>query len=454
MTDALTAELRALVGEAHVLDDPQLTAPYGSDWTGRWERTPRLVIRPGTTDEVAHAVRACSDAGVPVVPQGGNTGLVGGSVPHEHEAVLSLRRLDRLGTVQPLDRTVTVGAGATLAAVQAHVRPHGLAVGVDLAARSQATLGGMVATNAGGVHVLAHGMMRAQVRGVEAVLADGRVLRRLGGLEKDNVGYDLPGLFAGSEGTLAVITGVTLRLVDEPAHRVVALCALDGWRAAVELTARARREVRGLVAAEAVSAEALELVIETAGLPPPFEATPGCALLLEVAGPEEPTDELAAVVERAADDLDVGEVAVGTDARDRARLWAYREHITEGLEARGVPVKLDVTLPPRELAGFVEGLEDHLPESVRAYTFGHVGDGNVHVNLLRDALVPAERLEDTVLELVVARDGSISAEHGIGVAKAGWLGRVRDDTDLATMAALRGALDPTGVLNPAVLRAH
>ena len=226
-TSALVAQLAEIVGPSHCLTDPDLRASYETDWTRRWSGTALAVVRPASTEEVAGVLRACTDAGVGVVPQGGNTGLVGGSVPRGGEVVISLRRLDGIEDVDPDGGEMTVGAGATLVAAQSAARAAGWEVGVDFGARDAATIGGMVATNAGGVNVLRHGSMRRQTGGFEAVLADGTVLRRLPGMPKDNTGYDLAGLLAGSEGTLAVVTRVRLRLVPRLAQRAVGVIGLD-----------------------------------------------------------------------------------------------------------------------------------------------------------------------------------------------------------------------------------
>ncbi|OLZ70908.1 hypothetical protein AV521_12955 [Streptomyces sp. IMTB 2501] len=241
-SDRLAHQLSAVVGPAHVLSDPALRAAYETDFTGRYAGRSRLVVRPADTAEVAEVVRICLDGGVPVVPQGGNTGLVGGSVPGPAgtEVVLSLRRLDGIGPVDTAVRQVTVGAGTVLGDLQRQVAAQGLEFGVDLAARDSATLGGMIATNAGGERVVRYGATRANVVGLEAVLANGTVLDRLRGLPKDNTGYDLTNLLVGSEGTLAVITRARLRLVPHLPERVTALVALDSLESAVALVSRLR----------------------------------------------------------------------------------------------------------------------------------------------------------------------------------------------------------------------
>lgn len=445
--DPLVTTLADIVGLAHVLTEPGMRATHEIDWTRRWRGRARCVVRPAGTGEVAAALAACHQAGTPVVPQGGNTGLVGGGVPRAGEVVLSLTRLDNLEPIDEAAAQVTVGAGATLADARAHVAPHGLDIGVDLAARDSATIGGMVATNAGGVHVLRHGPMRRQVAGVEAVLADGSVVRRLEGLGKDNTGYDLPGLLAGSEGTLGVITQVRLALVPAPRARVAALLAVEGVADALVILRRLRR-LPSLEAAEIVWADGVSLVCRHTGCPLPFPEPHPAYLLVECGASDDPTEALAKAL---ASIPAVRDAAVATDRRGRERLWAYRERHTEAINAAGVPHKLDVTLPLGALTVFEREVRSCVAEHrARAILFGHLGDGNLHVNVL--GLPPGdEAVDDAVLRLAAAHGGSISAEHGIGVAKARWLHLTRSEADRAAMAAIKRALDPRGILNPGVI---
>ena len=347
MDDALRARLAAVVGERHVLLDPELTAGYERDVTGRFGGPSAGVVRPAGVEEVAAVLAACAAAGAAVVPQGGNTGLVGGQVPRGGEVVLSLARLTAIG---PLDATagqITVGAGVTPAALTAALRGSGLALGVDFAARDSATIGGMAATDAGGAQVLRHGTMRARVAGLEAVLADGRVLRRLSGLVKDNAGYDLPALLVGSEGTLAVITAVRLALVPAPAHVVTALLALDTLGEAVALVARLRARLPSLQAADFFLAAGLELVCAHRSLAPPFAAPHPVYLLVECGAAADPTEALAGAL---AEEDGVRDVAVADDTARRAALWSYREAHNEALNAAGIPHKLDVSVPMAGIA--------------------------------------------------------------------------------------------------------
>ena len=391
---------------------------------------------------------------VALVPQGGNTGLVAGSIPLAGEVVVSLSRLSELGRVDRLAGQVTAGAGVTLAALDAHAAGAGLAFGVDLGSRDSATVGGMVATNAGGLHVVRHGPMRAQVVGVEAVMGTGQVVSRLGGLIKDNTGYDLAQLLCGSEGTLGIVTAARLRLVAPPGQVVTALVGLDTVEAAVALAAALRPTLSGLQALELMTGPSLRLVADYLGAPPPVAPAAGAYLLVEVGAPAgpgaDPLTGLAAAIEGEAGVIDA---AVATQRAERARLWRWRGAHSEAGATRGVVHKLDVTLPAGEMAPFCADVIDRVVAArpgAELLLFGHVGDGNVHVNVMGP---PAddEGVDDVVLGLVVERGGSISAEHGIGTLKRRWLARDRSPAEVAAMRAIKGALDPDGVLNPGVL---
>jgi len=298
--------------------------------------------------------------------------------------------------------------------------------------------------------VLRHGPMRRQVIGLEAVTSTGSVLRRLPGMLKDNTGYDLAGLLAGSEGTLAVITRVRLRLVPPLPHRAVALLGLADAATVIAVAGDLRRRLPSLLAAELVTREGLDLVLRHAQLEPPF-ATPFPAyLLVETASAHgDPLDVLAAALE----DFDASDVAVATDAAGRHRLWQLRERHTEAVNAEGVPHKLDVSVPIACLAELVDRVGPAVHEvapDAQVISYGHVGDGNLHVNVLGPP--PDDHaVDDAVLELVLSLGGSISAEHGIGVAKARWLVRDRGEADVAAMRAVKRALDPAGVMNPGVI---
>jgi FAD/FMN-containing dehydrogenase len=448
---ALVAALAEIVGPRHCLTDPDLRASYETDWTRRWSGTALAVVRPASTEEVADVLRACTDAGVGVVPQGGNTGLVGGSVPRATEVVISLRRLDRIEDVDADAGEMTVGAGVTLAAAQSAARDAGWEVGVDFGARDAATIGGMVATNAGGVNVLRHGPMRRQVGGFEAVLADGSALSRLPGMPKDNTGYDLAGLLAGSEGTLAVVTRIRLRLVPRLLRRAVGVIGLNSAADAVAAAGRIRREMASLTALELFTDDGLELVMRHASVAPPFPARLPVYLLIEAgSGEEDPIEDLASAL----DAIGAGEAAaVAGDAAGRHRLWQLRERHSEAMNAEGVPHKLDVSVPLARYAELVESAPDAVraaDPTARTIVYGHLADGNLHVNVLGPA-PDDEACDAAVFELVLKLGGSVSAEHGIGVAKVDWLVRDRGEEAVAAMRAIKRAWDPAATLNPGVI---
>jgi FAD/FMN-containing dehydrogenase len=443
--------LRALadvVGEQHVLTG-EATSGFAVDWTGRFRGHTPAVLRPRDTEQVAAVLAACTAAGLAVVPQGGNTGLVGGGVPLHGEVLLSLARLTDLSEVNLDARQVTAGAGVTLRRV-AGAHPD-LDLGILIASRDSATVGGAVATNAGGLRVLRYGPMRSQLRGVEAVLSDGTVVSHLSGLVKDNTGYDYPALLAGSEGTLAVITRARLQLVPRPRDPVTALVALGSLAEVHDLARSALTAVPGLQSAEYLARDGLEILMARAGLRPPAfdQAAPGpvppAYLLLDAAGPGA-LDDLGSLI----GDLPA---AVAQAPADRARLWAYRERLPEAAGFLGVPIKLDVSVPDDQwvrLAGTVTAAVAAADPGAIVITYGHVADGNVHVNVVPAA--PADgRHEDAVLRLVASLGGSISAEHGIGVLKERWLDLARSRAERALFARIRSAFDPAGTLNPAIL---
>ncbi len=451
--------LRSVVGDEHVLVDPDVVASHAVDWTGGFVGTTPAVVRPGSTDEVAAVVAACRRDRVALVAQGGNTGLVGGGVPLAGEVVLSTSRLVGITDVDTDAGQLTAGAGETLAAVQAAALGAGWRYAVDLAARDSATIGGTVATNAGGLRVLRHGMTRHQLLGVEAVLGTGDVVTRLGGLVKDNTGYDLAGLLCGSEGTLGIVTRARLALVPAAGSSVTSLIGLATVADAVALVGHLRRAVPTLEAAELVLADGARLVAAQTGVPPVLEPVPPVLVVVEAVGPPDPTDALATALESASGVLDV---AVATDATRAAALWHVREAHTEAIARVGVPRKYDVTVPAPRLASFVEevpGLVRDVDPDAQVWIFGHLGDGNLHVNVTSTPAPSGagsgggapDPVADAVLGRVVADGGSVSAEHGIGTAKRAWLLRDRSAGDVAAMRAIKAALDPDGVLNPGAL---
>ncbi|HEY8057665.1 MAG TPA: FAD-binding oxidoreductase [Acidimicrobiales bacterium] len=450
MAADVIARLRRELGPDRVLTDADLLAPYETDCTGRFTGRARAVARPRSVDEVAAVIAACREDGVALVPQGGNTGLVGGGVPRGGEVVLATAALAAPPAVDPVAGQVTVGAGRTLGEVQRAAAAQGWRYPIDLGARDTATIGGTVATNAGGNHVLAHGMTRRHLLGIEAVFGTGAAVSHLGGLLKDNTGYDLATLLCGSEGTLGVITELRLALVPPPEETAVALVGLDDLAAAVAVTAEARRHLPDLEAAEVVLADGVALVRDHFSLAPVLDPEPPVTLLLEAAGPIGVGDRLARHLAGVAG---VRSSALATDAARRSALWRVREEHNPAINRVGPPHKYDVTLPPDVLDEVVAEIRARvatLATDAHLWVFGHVGDGNLHLNVTGLA-IDADRVDEAVLTLVATAGGSISAEHGIGVAKRRWLSLARSETEIATFRTLKAALDPDAVLNPGVL---
>jgi len=446
------ADLEAITGHEHVLTDPGVVASYSTDWTGRFVGTCTAVVRPGSTDEVAAIVDVCRAAGVAIVPQGGNTGLVGGSVPMADEIVVVLTRLTDVD-VDGAAAQATVGAGVPIARLQTAAATIGMAYGVDLASRDSATIGGTVATNAGGLHVMRFGDTRAQLVGIEAVLGTGAVVSHLGGLTRDNTGYHLPSLLAGSEGTLGIVTRARVRLVTIGSERAVALLGFDSIAGAMDAVAVLRRAPIGIEAVEFMLREGVELVCAVDRLPAPFTAPHAAYVLVEAAGNDDVVGALSEVVTSIGDR--VRDAAVASDAPRRAALWHYREAHTEAINRVGTPHKLDVALPASVLGAFIDEVPRRVHERyppAQCWLFGHAADGNVHVNIT--GVDPDdESVDDVVLQVVAQMGGSISAEHGIGRAKARWLHLNRTPAEIDAFRAIKRALDPDGIMNPGVLLA-
>ena len=456
-TARLLTDLRSIVGDSQVLDTADLMEPYCVDWTRRWSGAALAVVRPASTDEVAAVMSACAKAGVPVLAQGGNTGLVGGSVPDGFVAegsaarlpvIVSLRRLSWIDPVDVLAGQVSAGAGATLGNVQRAARSAGWEYGVDLAARDSATIGGTVATNAGGIRVLAYGMTRLQVTGIEAVLPDGSVISHMSGLAKDNTGFDLAQLLCGSEGTLAIITAVRVRLHRPAGRTSLALVGCSDYDDA--LTVLSTGVVGRAVAAEVIDDVGMRLVEQVADLPYPFQQRHPLVALLEVA---ESAGGFAGEHGFNASVLEGRDVVVGLEAGEIERLWQYRERQSEAFSSLGVIHKLDVSVPLDRLAACARELKvvvAEFPDVTEFGVFGHLADGNIHVEIHG----PAENddaVDIAVMECVARYGGSISAEHGIGRGKARQLGLSRSAAEIAAMRALKDAWDPHGLMNPDVL---
>lgn len=446
--DAALNEISDLVGSQNVIvgDD---TSAYVVDWTGRYVGSTPAVVRPASTDDVAEIIRICRRHAVAVVPQGGNTGMVGGSVPLNGEIVLSMQRLNSIGEIDQLALQVTAEAGVTIEQLQNEVGAIGLRYGVDFGGRGSATIGGTIATNAGGLNVLRHGMTRSQLVGIEVVLGTGEIIEIMSGLVKNNTGYSIPDMMCGSEGTLGVITKARLRLTPQQPFSHTALLAFADVESAVAATAKLRRALQGLEAAELMLCKGVKLVCDEFDLSAPLNLGHPVFLLIESASDHDDVNSFA----RHISELDgVIDTALATDERQRQLLWRLRDDHTTAINRVGVPRKFDVTLPHDRLAEFVNAVEQHISSAapeVSTWIFGHVGDGNLHVNIT--GFEGDDSFDKSIYELVISMDGSISAEHGIGTSKAAYLPLQRSAAEINLMRGLKDVCDPDGILNPAAL---
>ena len=461
---ALLAELTAIVGDKHAISDPADQAPYLSEWRGRYTGRTPLVLRPGSAAEVSAILKACNAARVGVVPQAGNTGLVGGQIPHETgtEIVLSVTRLNKVRALDVDASALTVEAGTTLGSVQAAAQAAGFLFPLSMASEGSCCIGGNIATNAGGVAVLAYGNMRAQVLGLEAVLADGQIWNGLSTLRKDNTGYDLKNLLIGSEGTLGVITAATLKLYSPPKDVATALVALPDLKSVAVFFRLSQSEAgAGLTAFEFMSRRALEFSLEHGGgARSPFADLPQWTVLIEISTHE--AARARSVIENiltlGVEQNLLGDAVIGETLTHAQDLWRLREAISSAQKPEGGSIKHDISVPVSAIPDFIaraNALVETLCPGARPVPFGHFGDGNVHYNVSqpigadKDAfLAKWEQISRAVHGLVIECGGSISAEHGIGQMKRDELALVKSPVELGLMRTIKAALDPNGILNP------
>jgi FAD/FMN-containing dehydrogenase len=460
----LLSTLRAIVGETNVLTSDADVAPYVTDWRERYQGRTRAVVRPGTTAEVAAVVRCCGEHGVPIVPQGGNTGLCGGATPDESggEIVVSLSRLSRVRAIDASNATLTIEAGVPLARVQQAAADAGFFFPLSLGAEGSCTIGGNLSTNAGGTAVLRYGNARELVLGLEVVLADGRVWESLKGLRKDNTGYDVKQLFVGSEGTLGIITAAVLKLFPKPQTSATAFAALSDVDAAIVLLGLLRQALGDrLTGFELVSRYCIELTRkEFPAFADPLPGSPWYALIQgEDAASDSPLSaQLEIALGAAIEQQTARDATIAHSAAQAGALWALREHITEAQRRDGPNIKHDISLPVSRIPAFLREAQTRLDAAfpgVRYVVFGHLGDGNLHYNLSAPAGVPpiefigeSSRANRIVYDLVAELGGSFSAEHGIGQLKRDELSRYKPAVEVELMRRIKVALDPAGLLNP------
>jgi len=462
---ALIQDLARIVGDAHVLHEGDLSA-WELDWRKRSRGKALAVVRPATTEQVAAVVRACAAAGTPIVPQGGNTGLVVGGTPDASgtQVVMSLQRMHAVRVIDTANLTLTVEAGCVLQSVQEAAREAGFLFPLSLAAEGSCTIGGNLATNAGGTQVLRYGNARDLCLGLEVVTAQGEIWNGLSGLRKDNTGYDLRDLFIGSEGTLGIITAATLKLYPQPAATLTAWAAVPSMEAAVRLLEIARTRLgAGLTGFEVMGQFALSLVVKHfTTLRVPFADASPYGVLLEnaVQGDEQTAREgFESLLEIALEEGCATDAVIAENIAQARELWHVRESIPLAQAEEGLNIKHDISIPISRIPDYCAQTDARLAREipgVRLVNFGHLGDGNLHYNVqapeggdarafLRDQ---EDRVNAIVYEQVRAFDGSISAEHGVGGLKVDTLPEYKSPVALGLMRAVKQALDPGNLLNP------
>ncbi|HJP39936.1 MAG: FAD-binding oxidoreductase [Gammaproteobacteria bacterium] len=464
---ALIQRFASIVGPAGIVTDVAALEPALTEWRGLYAGCTPLLLAPAETAEVAAILALCQSAGIGVVPQGGNTGLVGGAIPastpHRPEILLSARRMSSIREIDPVNYTITVEAGCILADLQNAAADADRFFPLSLAAEGSCQIGGNIATNAGGTNVLRYGNTRDLVMGLEVVLADGRIFNGLRGLRKDNAGYDLKQLFIGAEGTLGFITAATCKLFPRPRSVATAWAAVTDPEAAIRLNSEARRLLGDqLIALELINRLAVDLVLEH--IPAsrnPLNEPSDWVLLLELgsAGSGAAADTaLEAFLARALDEGLVTDVMLAQNISQRDELWHIRHNISAAQKIAGAGIKHDISVPVSRLGEFLQSAHQYATERVpgiKVVAFGHLGDGNLHFNLNQpDNMRPDQftglwtEISTAIHTLVAELGGSFSAEHGVGALKSDELVRLRGGVELALMKQIKAALDPTGIMNP------
>jgi FAD/FMN-containing dehydrogenase len=453
--------LKMAAGPNGFSEDPNEIAPHLEEWRGRAHGKSALLLKPQTTEQISAILTVCHQTGTHIVPQGGNTGLVGGQIPLYGEVLLSLKRMNRVREVNARGMTLTAEAGVTLKQAQDAAAADGFLFPLSLGSEGSCTIGGNISTNAGGNHVLRYGMMRALVLGLEVVLADGRVLPMLRSLHKDNTGYDLKQLFIGAEGTLGIVTAASLRLFARPAQMVTAFTAVPSPAAALSLLGHIQARTGGLLSSfELVSRPTLDLVLKhIPNTRDPLSEPSPWYVLMEVSGGAGASLEAltqSALEEAMAEEL-VSDAVVAQNQTQARRFWHMRETISEAEKREGVSIKHDISVPVASIPRFIEEATALVVKKfpgARPVCFGHMGDGNLHFNFNappgKDAEFSAQwnEMQLTVHDIVHHYSGSISAEHGIGEMKRELLPRYKSHEELDVMRAIKHALDPKNILNP------
>ncbi|MFT0879435.1 FAD-binding oxidoreductase [Rhodopseudomonas sp. P1] len=460
LSPELIARFTAIVGDKHALTDPLELEAYITEERNLYRGHSPLVLRPGSTEEVVAICKLANEARVALVPQGGNTGLVGGQTPHNGEVVISLKRMDKIREVDTSSNTMTVEAGVILQRAQEKAAEVDRLFPLSLGAQGSCTIGGNLSTNAGGTAALAYGLARDMALGVEVVLADGRVLNLLSKLKKDNTGYDLRDLFIGAEGTLGIITAATLKLFPKPRAVETAFVGLQSPDDALKLLGIAQGEAAGnLTSFELIAETPLDFSVRHANNRDPLEARYPWYVLIELSSPrDDARAALESILERGFEDGIVVDAAIASSVQQQQAFWKLREEISPAQKPEGGSIKHDISVPVAAVPQFIEQANAAvvtLIPGARPVPFGHLGDGNIHYNVSQP--VGADKAEflarwhdvnKVVFDVVLQLGGSISAEHGIGVMKRDELPEVKDKTAIELMRSIKALLDPHGIMNP------
>jgi FAD/FMN-containing dehydrogenase len=457
----LIARFRSIVGDKYAVTEPADIAPYVTEERDLFKGRSPLVLRPGSTAEVSAICKLASAHGIALVPQGGNTGLVGGQTPHHGEVVVSMRRMDRIREIDPASNTMTCEAGVVLQSAQQRAADVDRLFPLSLGAEGSCTIGGNLSTNAGGTAALAYGVAREMALGLEVVLADGRVLNALSKLKKDNTGYDLRNLFIGAEGTLGIITAATVKLFPKPRAVETAFVGLKSPAAALKLLAISQAEAAGaLTSFELLSEIAVDFSIRHGiDIRDPLAAKHPWYVLMELSSPrDDARTTLEAILAEGLEDGIVDDAAIASNIGQRKAFWKLRDEMSAAQKPEGGSIKHDISVPVAAVPDFIAEADAavvRLIPGARPVPFGHLGDGNIHYNVSQpvgadtaDFLSRWHEVNAVVFDIVLRMGGSISAEHGIGVLKRDELPDVKDKVAFELMRSFKAMLDPLGIMNP------
>ena len=455
------AHLASVVGDRYALRDLAAMQPYLHEWRGLWDGATPLVLRPGSTEEVSRILAIADETGTAIITQSGNTGLVGGQipVPGKHEILMVLDRMTAIRDIDPADNTMTVEAGVILKTVQDEADKVDRLFPLRIASEGSCRIGGNLATNAGGINVLAYGNARDLCLGIEVVLPGGRVWNGLKRLRKDNTGYDMRNLFIGSEGTLGVITAAVLKLFPKPQHHATAFIALPSPQAAIDLLAIMQTHSGNRVTAfELMPRRGIEFTMRHYAVREFFAAPAEWYVIAEMSGAPTLDETMTEALGEAAEKGVVHDATIAQSEAQRQEIWYIREAIVESQRLEGVHLKHDVAVPvshvPELIAEGTAALHRYMPD-IRPLPFGHLGDGNIHFNVSQPVGMDKQafldrwhEIADCIYDVVLRLGGSVSAEHGIGILKADMMSRIKSPVELQMMRQLKGLFDPNDILNP------